>query len=116
VGTVGLDFVQNKIVVGIYNDICGSMTAQPGTIHCMAAVQQVATITVPMQKRALDGCHSEHYSGINDATMVDGSRNEIEVIDHKSRVCDDVHMTLVEVKATVYSPMTNQTRTYLLSK
>lgn len=102
VGVLDMDFINNKIDVVVYDDICGQFApAKPGTVRCMAAAKAVKKLNVLMQKRATS-CGSKIYSGIVDKRRVDGGRLEITVTDNSSRLCRDLPKgeIVVDVKET----------------
>lgn len=115
VGVLDMSFVNNKIQLVIYNDICRQFTAGPGEMICRAMAMPVATLEVPMQKRE-NSCGSFIYSGVKELRPVDGNRTEINVTDNTHRLCKDVVDGLIVVNASTISARTQETTTYYLTK
>lgn len=112
---VNIDFHSNSIKAEIYNDICGSLTARPGDIICMAMPMLVTTFEAPLTERS-DSCGSYIYKAFSDQSIVDGLRVSIVATDHSQRLCKDLVNSAFEVEASVFNPWTNTTTEYYLSK
>ncbi|MEK7356296.1 MAG: hypothetical protein AAB250_07590, partial [Bdellovibrionota bacterium] len=63
VGVVKVDLMKETITLGLYQDPCGSLTAEPGSIHCMAMPMLKQSFVVPLQKRQSQSCNTAVYAG-----------------------------------------------------
>lgn len=115
VGVLDVNFVKNQITLNIYDDICGSINAKPGQIHCMAMPMHIASFTVPLQQTTTS-CGSNIYTGTLDQTPVDGPRQTIIVTDHSRRLCKDVVESKILVSAKSYNPWNNSVTVFKLLK
>lgn len=104
VGMLRLDFVQDKIELEVWNDVCGAFQPHaPGMVRCMAMPVLQDTISVPLEER-LNDCGTSVYSGVLDQLPVDGPRTSISVQDHTARLCENYVPSLIMVDATVLVP------------
>ena len=110
VGQLHMDYVGQKITLNIYNDICGSMTAEPGQVTCLAMPVLLAKIEAPLTNSTLS-CGSTIYQGLED---VAGIRTEIMVTDHNMRVCKDLRPSRVVVEVKTLDARTGQAVNYVL--
>ena len=115
VAVLEMDYINSRMEVRIVNDICGSLTAQPGQIRCMAVGATVDSFSAPIQNRGLS-CGSAVYQGQEDLTPADGALTVIEVKDHSRRTCDDIVPGIIEVNAKVEAYRPRQVTTYFLTK
>jgi hypothetical protein len=114
VGRLTLSYVDQKMTLEIYDDVCGQFApAQPGIMRCMAAARIVESFEVPMQKHD-QSCGSVIFSGVRDLRPVDGARTEIRVTNNATRLCEDVVLGRIVVEATVQSLRASRPTTYLL--
>jgi hypothetical protein len=98
VGVVKVDLLSQEISLQLFDDICGSLTAAPGQVHCMAMPILRHEYTVPLKKRQSDGCGTAYYTGKKDLRPVDGNLTEISVEDNNYRTCENVLLNLVAVE------------------
>ena len=98
VGVLNIDLLTSEITLRLFDDICGNITAAPGTITCKAAPVLEAEYVVPLQKRKYGPCNTAIYAGKRDQRPVDGNLTVIKVEDDTHRTCDDVRLNLVKVE------------------
>ncbi len=96
-GVVKVDIIAKEITLELFDDICGTYTAKPGTITCLAMPILKAEYVAPLQTRKSDGCGTAIYAGKEDKRPVDGNLTAIKLVDNSSRVCEDVLRNLAEV-------------------
>lgn len=88
VGVVNVDLMKETITLSLYQDPCGSLTAEPGTIHCMAVAVLKQSFVAPLQKRQSQSCNTAVYAGKEDRRPVDGPLVAIQLVDNSYNTCE----------------------------
>lgn len=96
VGILDIDFMKKTIQVQIMHDPCGSLTAKPGEIHCMAAAMVKETIRAKLNVAEANDCGSSHYAGTGGLDE-SGNLISIDIVDHSTRRCMDKRVEAMSV-------------------
>lgn len=115
IGILDIDFMRKTIQVQIVQDPCGSLTAKPGEIHCMAAVMLKETFRAKLNVAEVVGCGSSHYTGTS-GVDTNGNLISIDVVDHSTRRCMDMRVDAMDVSISKMSTVNGPTVEYRLSR
>jgi hypothetical protein len=116
VGRLKLEFFTKTITVELFNDICGTMTAKPGTITCLAMPVLVKTLKTNLRSATTDDCGTNIYTGTHLDRRISRLKTEITVEDNARRTCEDYRPSLLTVTAVVTDLLDKSTTLYQLAK